>query len=187
MATSDVAICNSALIKVGADRIISLNDDSPAGRVCKEQYPKVLKELLRSHPWHFAIKRAELVASLTPPVFDYTYAFTLPNDYLRVLEVEDQQYIRWAKEGNVLVSDSETMRIKYISSNVLPGNFDATFDEALATLLASDIAYTLVQSIQLRDTLRAEAKEKVAQARSFDSQEGSTRQVIANDYLYSRY
>jgi len=60
MATSAEAICNSALIKIGASTISSLTEDSVEAEACKEQYAKLRDELLRSNPWNFANKRAFL-------------------------------------------------------------------------------------------------------------------------------
>jgi hypothetical protein len=185
MAT-DIEICNSALIKVGAGRIVSLDEDSASARLCKEQYPKVLLDLLRAHPWSFAIKRVQL-AETTQPEYGYVSAFQLPNDCLRVLEMEGHETIEWRKEGRTIVTDASTVKIKYISSNIPPGNFDNNFAEALAAKIAADICYSLVQSVTLREQLMNEAQMKLAQARSFDSQEGSPRVPYAKDWLYSRF
>lgn len=60
MASSDVAICNSALIKLGVAEITSLSQNVKRAQLCDEQYPKVRDELLRNHVWNFAIKRKVL-------------------------------------------------------------------------------------------------------------------------------
>lgn len=60
MASSEVAICNSALIKIGAAEITSLSDVNKRAQLCNEQYSKLRDELLRSHPWNFAIARKVL-------------------------------------------------------------------------------------------------------------------------------
>jgi len=60
MATNAEAICNSALLKIGASTIVSLSDSSVEAEACNEQYTKLRDELLRSHPWNFAMKRVFL-------------------------------------------------------------------------------------------------------------------------------
>tara|TARA_R100001530_G_scaffold114015_1_gene80959 strand:+ start:206 stop:1021 length:816 start_codon:yes stop_codon:yes gene_type:complete len=60
MASSEVAICNSALIKLGAAEISSLSDTNKRAQLCNAQYSKLRDELLRSHPWNFAIGRKVL-------------------------------------------------------------------------------------------------------------------------------
>lgn len=185
MAANPTVICNSALIKVGAGRIISLDDDSKEAMVCKEQYEKCVADLLRSHPWNFSIKRTSLAALVEAPAFGFAYKFQIPSDCLRVLEVGTNQ-APWEKEGSTIVTDSGTCDVKYIA-RVEESLFDANFVEVAALKLASDICYSLVQSVQLREQLRAEYNLKLREARSYDAQEGGVRQVIANDLIYPRF
>lgn len=185
MATSDTSIVNSALAKLGAKQILSLDDDTREARLMKEQLPKIRDMLLRSHPWNFAIERAELAASSTSPEFGFDYKFQLPADCLRVLEIdtEDQE---WQKEGTYVVSNSSTMFIKYVKKITQAGLYDANFSEVFALKLAADNAYAITQSTSLRDELNREYKEALREARSFDAQEGGTRQVYARKWLNAR-
>ena len=65
MATSSVDICNSALNIIGASNIISLDEDSKAGRICKQRYPNVRDSVFRSHPWNCLVNRVQLTADTT--------------------------------------------------------------------------------------------------------------------------
>jgi hypothetical protein len=47
---------------------------------------------LRAHPWKFAIKRATLTPTTTPPPFGYLYAYNLPSDYIRKVTVGNDYY-----------------------------------------------------------------------------------------------
>ena len=72
MASSEAEICNLALQEVGAQRILSLNDDTVEAKLCKDFYSNVRDELLRSHPWKFAIKRVALAeVSGSTPAFGF--------------------------------------------------------------------------------------------------------------------
>lgn len=186
MSLTETDICNSALIKIGAQRITSLNDDSEPARLCKEQYPKVRDALLRSHPWNFCITREELAASTDTPVFGFDYQFLVPTNCLRVLEIDVDDY-DWQREGNYILTDSSTLKIKYIKKITDTSRYDSTFAEALATKLAADISYSLIQSVTLKDTLIKESDMAIRTARSFDAQEGTPQQVVANDWLTVRY
>ena len=80
-------ICNSALIKLGVEPITSLDplvDDSKAARLCAATYEMIRDDLLASHYWNFAMKRATLVVNATGPLYDYSYAYDLPADSLRI-------------------------------------------------------------------------------------------------------
>ncbi len=187
MALSETAICNDALIEVGAATILSLDDNSPQARLCKHQYPKLRDEMIEGHPWNWSIARASLAASTTAPVYEWARAFPLPNDCLRVLEVENAEEEDWQREGNTIVTNLSTCNIKYISKVTEPGKFSENFSRALALKLAASISFALVQNASLKETLMKAAKEALATARSYDAQEGSPRVPYAKSWLNSRY
>ena len=185
MSLTDVDICNSALTKVGAERITSLTEENERARILAEQYPKIRDKMLRSHPWNFAIARLLLAPALGTPAFGFQYQFTIPADCLRILEINSES--TWQKEGEYIVSDSPSVGIKYIKKIVDTSKYDATFAEALAAAIAADVSYSLVQSVTLKDTLLKEAEMAIRSARSFDAQEGTPGQITANDWLTIRY
>lgn len=88
MATG-VSICSNALLMLGAQTINDFADQLNLDRakLCANLYPTVRDDMLRSHPWNCAIKRAVLAPDAVAPAFGYTYSFELPADFLRVLEV----------------------------------------------------------------------------------------------------
>lgn len=197
MATSKVDICNSALAKVGAARISSLNDDSKEARLCKELLPLLTKELLRSHPWNFAIERVEVAATVSTPAFGMDYQFELPEDCLRVLNVDAEfaddttgqgAHYTWKIEGRKILTHDSTCKIKYIKDvSDSPHLFDATFVDALSYRLASDLAYPLAQSNSLASRLDQQYRASLAYARSYDAQEGSSDRFSADQWLDSRF
>lgn len=186
MATSETGICNSALAKIGSYRITSLDDNTREAKLLKEQYAKVRDDLLRSHPWNFAIKRVSLALLTSEPAFGFAYEFQLPNDCLRVLETDSSNDIEWQREGNVIRTDTSTLAIKYVAKITEVGLFDACFAEVLASKLAADISFSIVQNATLKKQLNDEYMQKLREARSYDGQEGASRQVYANDWLNSR-
>ena len=84
MASSDTEICNSALIKIGADLITSIDDGNKAARLCKQQFIPLRDELIRAHPWNFAIKRMELGKTLNVPVFQWESDFPTGSSLLKI-------------------------------------------------------------------------------------------------------
>ena len=185
MATSSVEICNSALYKIGAARIAALSDETKSARMLNDQYDRKRKEVLRSHPWNFAIVRANLVALTSVPAWGFSMEFQIPNDCLRILEI-DAQDSEWMREGNVVRTDTSTLSVLYVSSSTQPGQYDACFSEVFATKLAADVCYAITQSVSLADALDKKYKDLLREARSFDAQEGGTRQVYAREWLNSR-
>jgi hypothetical protein len=188
---SAVDICNSALAKVGTARITSLDNNSEEARLCKELYPKLKLELLRSHPWNFAINRVELAEIGTDPIFEFDSQFQLPDNCIRVLGIdstENYKNIKWKIEGRkILISGITTLKIKFIDSDVVEDDFDESFKEALAFRIASDLAYPLTQSISLSDNLYQKYERSLAMARTYDAQEGSSDRFVADDWLDARF
>lgn len=162
---SNVGICNRALQKLGATRIVSLTEDSRNARACNAAFEAVRDALLRKHPWNFAITRVTLAPDATDPDFEYDYAFSLPSDCLRILP--DNEVTDWVVEGRkILTNDGDTLELRYIKRVTDPNEFDPYFTEVLSAAIAvetceeitqSNTKFQLVES-QFKDALR-EAKQ----------------------------
>lgn len=188
MATSDVQICNSALIKVGTDLIITLEEDNKRARVCKHQYPLLRDEVLRAHPWNFATARVQLAEVLPAPTFgEYEKWFELPDDCLRVLNIINGDGLKWAVEGDKLLVNTDSVNIRYIKRVTDTTLYDANFTEVLATRIAADLAWSLVQDAEMQEKIMAQYNRLVRPARSYDAQEGSAPKVSTSTWLSARY
>jgi len=55
---SSVGIANVALSKIGAQRIVAFNENTENARLLNAIYGTIRDEVLRAHPWNFAIKRS---------------------------------------------------------------------------------------------------------------------------------
>ena len=192
MALSIVEICNSALHKIGANRITSLTDTSKSAIIINDQYDRLRKEVLRSHPWNFAIAYISLAATVNTPIWtDYTFEFLLPSDVLRVLNTnltsDDDWEVGYNNDGNkVIFCNSDTLIVRYIKDVENTTRFDACFDEALSFRIAADIAYALVQSQTVQTNMFNMYKAQLAIAMSFDAQEKSQDVVSADSFIEVR-
>lgn len=184
--TTEVQIFNSTLIKLGLPVIVTTDDNVNRARLCKEQYPKIRDKLLRSHFWNFAIKRAALVESATDPAWGFTNQFDLPADFLKHNAIEDESFNTIKFEGNKLLIDASSVNLKYVAQITDVAEFDATFVEALAWLLAADLAYPLVQSLSLKQDMENGAKNELKETKSYDAMEGTPEPVGADDWINSR-
>jgi hypothetical protein len=188
MAASSVEVCNSALIKLGASTISSLSDGTKAANLCNAQYDRLRKEVLRAHPWNFAISFVALSATVNTPVWtDYTAEFLIPSDVLRILDTDliyDQEWeIGYNVDGNkVLFTSASAVSIRYIKDITNTTRFDTSFDEVLAARIAADISYSLVQSQSVQQNMFRIYEQLLRDARSFDAQEHSAEQVQADEF-----
>ena len=183
---SPVDICNSALIKIGVEPIVSLDEDSKAARLCKEQYPKIRDEIIGSHLWNFAMKRAVLAQLPDVPAFGFSYTYALPTDYIRVLHMNEKSTRFKIEQNKRLITNSISVSILYVAKIEDVSMYSPIFREALAYQLAVDLSYALVQNSALGERLNGKATQKLRDARSFDGQEGTPDELMSDIWLGSR-
>lgn len=180
-----LSICNSALAKIGVEPITSLTQNTKAARFCNTLYSKLRDDMLISHFWNFAMNRVALAAVSTTPPFGYGYAYQLGSNCLRVRKTDDDSD-EWNREGNLLYSNRSSVMIQFIDSNTSPSKFSASFREALALNIASELAYAMTQSTTLGERLYAKHIQKLKDARSFDGQEGTQEELEQDVWLEAR-
>jgi hypothetical protein len=165
MATSDVSICNLALQKLGAARITALTDDSRNARSCNACYTLERDKELRAHPWTFATKRIVLAPDATAPAFDFDYAFSIPQDCLRILP-PNTYALDWKFESNkILTNAGDTLNLVYTARIEDPTVYDPCFVEALACKMAWHMCEEITQSNQKKADVASEYKFAIADAK----------------------
>ena len=184
MATSDVAIANLALTKLGDLRITALSDNTKPVREINAIYGMLRDKLQRTYNWRFCVKRAALAADVATPVFDYSYQYSIPTDCLRVLQINayypapdlsdlissgGQEYV--IEGGKILTRSSGVLNLRYLARIEDTTRFDSSFDEAFSALIAYNVCEALTQSdakknaalrdyrMALMDAVRANAIE----------------------------
>lgn len=159
MASSDVAICNLALTKLGDLRITALSDNTKPARELNAVYGMLRDKLQRTYNWRFCVKRAQLAADVAAPLFDFISQYTAPADLLRILQVgtyfpsPDLSDLigsggqEWVLEGGkILTRDSGQLNIRYLARITETTRFDPSFDDAFSALLAYNVCEALTQS-----------------------------------------
>lgn len=186
MSASEVSIANSALIEVGADRISSLTQNTRVAIIVNAIFESCRDDVLRAHPWNFAIRRATLAPLADPPDHEWSVAYDWPNDCLRPLEVYPDT-IDWVSEDRkIFCNEPGTIKLKYIYKNEDPSSWDSNFTEALALRIASKIAFALTQSASLSEVLQKRYEKCIAQARSMDGAEGILKNLEIDTWTMAR-
>lgn len=187
-AQSVTAICNRALQLAGsAQRIMNITDTTREGRLVSPAYDACRRAELRANPWNFAIKRAQLAADTTAPLFGPSYRFTLPTDCLRVL-VPKNPSPDWNVEGRAVVStDDSPLEIRYIRDEEDPTIFDPMFCELLAYRIAVAINLDLSDSTAKQAILQQGYKAALLEARKVDALESVPEQAADSSWVTSRY
>jgi hypothetical protein len=185
MATSVVQIVNNALVKIGANAILTLTEDTEAARAANLIYEQIRDACIRDHVWNFAVNRVELGQISTAPAFEFSYQYNLPSDCLRVLRMEDISMF-YKIEGGKLLTDEGTAKILYLARVEDVNLFDAMFVEAFSARLAAELSITLSESNTLYSNMMEMYKRKISDARSMDAQESGDLEIVADTWLDSR-
>ncbi len=186
MSTVDqVAIVNSALFSLGADRIQSITQNTTPAIVANEIYGLVRDEVQCSHPWNFTMRRATWAPNGDTPDHQYTYVYDLPSDYLTLWEVVPHD-IEYTIEQRQLLCDESELDVVYGARNEDESSWDNLFAEAMAWRLATKMAYKLTKSLPLMDYCDRKYKETLTQARWRDGVEGRLLELEADTWIRAR-
>jgi len=189
---SVVDICNSALNLLGASTISALTDDSKNARLCNQRYEPVRNRVFRSHAWNCLHKRVQLAANSTAPVVEYTYAYALPSDCLRVLKIHTgttdsiASSIDYKLEGRNIVTDEGTVYLIYIALITDPNEFDVYLQESISHQLAADICYGITSNATLAKNYMERADERLREARFIDATENALGTIESNEFTDAR-
>ncbi|MDZ4737687.1 MAG: hypothetical protein SGJ07_15195 [Rhodospirillaceae bacterium] len=195
MSISDVSICNRALDMLGADPVMSFDDDNQSGRLCKRNYAAIRDAVLRAYPWNPAVRRAALPALSVAPAWGFAYQYSLPEGpeppgCLRVLAIEGETEgasSPYRIEGRrILSDDGPPLRLLYIGQITDPNEFGPLLADAIAARLAAELAYPLTASTALSQVLTETYRDKLVEARAIDAQEGTPGRIVTHDWVESR-
>ena len=179
MATSNTEICNLTLKAVGLDPIASLaSDTSQAGIILRNTWEATRDAILRAANWRFLLSRSgSLAREAAAPSFGFSYAYALPSDYVRVVEMSvDADY---SVEGRRLLTNEEEAYILYVAYDKgtdLVALFDGHLVKAIVAQLAVDIAPSL-KSKSIVPQLEVIARDRLADAKLFSAIEARQKQA----------
>jgi hypothetical protein len=173
-----------AMTILGADRITSLEDGSENARRLTAIYDECLEDVLRAHPWNFAIQRQSLARLSTTPAFGYDYEFQVPSDSLRVIEVNDGTNVitDFKIEGRKILTDHDSIKIKYIGNITDPNQYSSQFNFVLATRLAMELAYAITNNKSTMELIAELYQLRLQNAKETDAQESSSVNTLDEDY-----
>lgn len=185
---SVIDVCNKALDKLGQPPIVSLTDGTKAANLCDRNWGMIRDEVLRSHPWNFAMKRISLAPSSAAPSWGFTKAFPIPSDCLRLIEVKDGDNFDYQIENDEILTDESILYIRYIYQVTDPNKYDSLFVNVAASRLALELCESLTQSNSKKQLLIGELRDLyIPLARRVDGQENPAASLSEQDWISSRY
>jgi hypothetical protein len=172
-------------VKLGAELITSLSQDTKNARLCNARYSFVRNKVLEDHPWRFATKTVELASideDTYTPSMDWQYGFQLPSDFLRVIRGES-----WKQEFEIhdgyLNANDDPFILKYTFECTNTGLYSISFAECVSWLLASDLAYAITRSTTVAETMYKGYQMSLREARYNDAHKMSPQGPVADSFV----
>jgi hypothetical protein len=117
---------------------------------------------LEGFPWVFASRRFSIPLNATPPAFGYTDQYVLPNGYLSLNFIEDEdlplsQWTYTIEDGNILIdySGEASLPIGYVYDLDDPVKYSAAFKIYLAHQLAFFTVFKLTGNNPITNRIQA--------------------------------
>lgn len=184
---SKTQIANFSLSKLGQPAVANIDTDSvKAARIMSLFWDKVRGALLTENTWRFSIKRIGLAPDVDAPSWGYSYSYTVPSDFRKLIRVKDN--IDYDLEGDkILTNDSGTLYISYIADITDPTVFPSTFVEVLSSRLAYEACEELTQSNTKKDMLLREYDYLIKIAKNVDISNDPIEDLEEDDWVIRRY
>ena len=183
--STDLAICNDALLLLGNNAIDDLTDDTKAAKLCTQYYQRTVDSVIRAYTWNCATVRSDELTATTDPTFGFSNAYTLPADCLRVLKMFDDGTYKYRVENGALLCDEGTAQITYLK-RIGADVMDPLLAEAVAARLAATIAFSLTNSVSAAEAMWKLYKDKLDEAQTTDAFEGTAPQMASSDWVNAR-
>ncbi len=200
--TTPVSICNQTLIRLGAEPITALTDDSDRAKTCNAVYETIRNALIAGHPWNVFTRKKELTRETETPVGKWSYSFIIPGEALRSPHavypsetaertISDYEVF----EGRRIHSDRERLFADYVIYKP-EAEWFPWFTELMILELGSKIAFPITdqQSTQAEWAVAARGTPGeggeggyYATARTIDAQNSQLNGINADTFIEARY
>lgn len=170
--SSNLAVINEGLIRLGVPPLASLADQSAQALSAANIYQTTKEAELAEHPWSFALREVALVKLALSDEqkrnSDFDFAYQLPGNVLRVLGLRSFDTYRLA--GDQLYTNDRTARLVYVE-NVLESGWPSYFSRLVSMSFAAAVAITLTDNAQRGQMMYEQADFERRRARTTDSQQ----------------
>lgn len=192
-------LANRALIKLGASRILDLDDDDPKAIALKESFTAVRDAELRRRRWRFALSRHLLPALVQAPAFGFARAFQLPAGCLRVIQIGQYDLgpnladyraapmELWSIEGRqILTNLGAPLPVRTIQQITDTTLWDSAFSEAFAARLAYECCEPITQSDSKKQLAWADYQQSIREAARANAFEASPQEPTDDTWVMGR-
>lgn len=195
--TDKLSLYNGALEILGSRRLSALTDNVESRRVLDDIWDRgALDACLEQGLWNFA-KRSVMATyspSITPP-FGYTYAFSRPTDYVRLMQISSDEnftepYLLYSDEGGYWFMNIDTIYISYVSNDSSFGGDYSLWPQTFCRFVEAYLAFRGRERIAKggisEDRVIAILNDARTEARSKDAMEDPTRFLPTGSWRRAR-
>lgn len=168
-----VTIANLAASALGEDDQLSADtDNTHLSRSVKAVWDVERRAALRDHSWNFAMRRQALPASATQDATPFGFAYRLPAESLRLIEVLGYSRGDYQLEGPFILSDAAApLRIRFIADVTEPAEWDDMFAKAFAMRVAWQIADRITGDTGRAQLAERKYRDALSEAKRVDARE----------------
>jgi hypothetical protein len=183
--SSALVICNNALRLLGNNPINAITDDNKSAKLCLQFYQQTVDAVLRAYTWNCATVRSLALTAATAPAFGFSYAFALPEGCLRVLNILDDDTIKFKIENGLLLTDDSVAQITYIK-RISASEMDTLVIDVVSARLAAVMSFAISNSPTVAESMWQLYRAKLDEAQTVDAFEGTAPQLASDDWNNSR-
>lgn len=175
-------IANRALSRLSQTQIASIDDQTIVPGIVRTHFAPLRQEMLRSHPWNFAIRREPLARTVNAPRFGPLYEFLLPPNYLMTVAafVDMEAWCkidRYSIENNLFLGSMETANLLYVEDKEDPTDWDPSFTSAFVVQLAARLCMPIKGDAQMAQALLQEALQvEIPEAMLYNAREDTSNE-----------
>lgn len=172
---SETEIANMAAVLIGTEgRLLSLDDDTFLARTLKSVWTVERQATIRDGSWNFAARRERLAAVVLPggTPYPYEYAYQLPAQSLRLIEVLGMSRRQYQVEGrHVLCNQAGPLYVRYAVDVPELESWDAAAALAFAHKLAVTCGPRIAGSGFSVGNAEGKYQQALSSAKSVDAKE----------------
>lgn len=174
------------LLRIAEPKVTDFNDASfPSHTAIDELFERAVRIVGRVANWQGLAVRASITAEEDAPAFEWSYAYALPDDCLRITTMNGQPVNSTAsffkQEGNLILTNAETCDLVYVGFTLDTTKFDPLFTEAVTLYIASQLALLRRRADALVQRFQLDYEKAVSRARMIDANQ---RNQLVPDLRY---
>lgn len=180
---SDIDNASHALQMLGDGSISSFDDPGAGAAVAKALYEPILTALLATTYWRFAMKKQSLNRLSQTPENEFTYAYQIPTDCLKIERVYPRVFYKIYRD--LIYTDASSLTIDY-AYRPDTSLFPAYFTLALTYKLASEFALAVSDDVNKNSLFEQKFRQAIGEAFSADAQQAPQTPIVDSPFIDAR-